>query len=218
MTFVAEAAGFHSLCALSGAATASAAFPAKCNSFIQAHIAVRAVYAVTNRTCITVAAVLTNIHVIDAFPAVKAMHRAAVAEAAGITKFVDTLAAFFTVMLIIAAAIGVRTAMIASVADPVVADELAAIFAVRLRLKRKYRCCRHKHQHHHEGEQQAQQSVYFSRHSLSSLISSKIFKFFAVLALVLSQRIPRERLLLLFRESGAYDFSFHQPPPFTRCR
>lgn len=85
---------------------------------------------------IAVAAAFAEIDIVYTCAAILAMGGAVLTESTASTKFINTLTAFGTVVLVITTAVGIFAAMVAAVANPIVGDKFSAILTVRFRFPR----------------------------------------------------------------------------------
>lgn len=131
MTIKADAAVFQSKLALAAAVCTPSAARTERLAVIHAHIAIRAVHKIGYGAIIAVAAFLAEIDIVDTCAAIQAMRGAVLTESTAPAKFIDTLTAFGTVVLVITAAFCVFAAMVAAVTNPVVGDKFSAILTVR---------------------------------------------------------------------------------------
>lgn len=80
---------------------------------------------------IAVAAFLAEIDIVDTCSTILAMRGAVLTKPAAPAELIDTLTAFWTVVLVITAPFGVFAAMVAAITNPVVGDKFPAILTVR---------------------------------------------------------------------------------------
>lgn len=82
-------------------------------------------------TIIAVTAFLAEIDIVDTCSAILTMRCAVLTESAAPAELIDTLTAFWSVVLVITAPFGVFAAMVAAITNPVVGDKFSAILTVR---------------------------------------------------------------------------------------